>query len=127
MRLEVVDSGPRRRFTLAEKERIVAESMSGPRMVSATARRYGVAKGLLFTWRKAAREGRLGAAVTAPGFQPALICDAAPAIEAREEVRMAAGSAGRMEIVLVSGARIIVDACVDAGALARVIKAVERS
>jgi transposase len=126
MRLEVVDTGPRRRFTLAEKERIVAESMTGPRMVSATARKYDIAKGLLLTWRRAAREGRLGAAEMAPGFQPALICDARPAIEAREEV-CAAQSAGRMEIILVSGARVIVDASVDAGALARVIDVVDRS
>jgi transposase len=112
---------------LAEKARIVAESMSGSRMVSATARKYSIAKGLLFTWRKAAREGRLGAAETAPSFQPALICDAGPpALETREEVR-AAESGGRMEIVLVSGARVIVDASVDAGALARVIGVVDRS
>jgi transposase len=123
----VVETGPRRRFTLAEKERIVAESMSGPRMVSATARRYGIAKGLLFTWRKAAREGRLGAAATAPGFHPAMICDESPASEARESTRSAAESIGRMEIVLVSGARIIVDSFVDAGALARVINVIERS
>src|SRR5215213_6815095 len=40
-RLEVVDSGRRRRWTEDEKLRIVMESLSGPRLGSATARRYG--------------------------------------------------------------------------------------
>jgi transposase len=40
-RLEVVETGRRRRWSDAEKLRIVAESMAGPRLVSATARRRG--------------------------------------------------------------------------------------
>jgi hypothetical protein len=35
-RLEVVDTGRRRRWSEEEKLRIVAESLSGPRLVSAT-------------------------------------------------------------------------------------------
>jgi hypothetical protein len=41
-RLEVVSTGARRRWTLEEKQRIVAESCGGPRLVSMTARRNGV-------------------------------------------------------------------------------------
>jgi hypothetical protein len=40
-RPKVVDTGRRRRWSEEEKLRIVAESLSGPRLVSATARRYG--------------------------------------------------------------------------------------
>jgi transposase len=43
------------------KQRIFAESESWPRQVSATARRYGVLPSHLFTWRRLARERRLGA------------------------------------------------------------------
>src|SRR5215213_6607762 len=40
-RLEVITTGARRRWTLEEKRRIVAERYRAPRIVSATARRHG--------------------------------------------------------------------------------------
>ncbi len=40
--MDVVDTGRRRRFSVAELIRIVEESLSGPNMVRSTARRYGV-------------------------------------------------------------------------------------
>jgi transposase-like protein len=52
MRLEVVDTGRRRRWTEEEKLRIVTESLSGPRLGLLTARRYGIARSLLATWRR---------------------------------------------------------------------------
>ncbi|WP_084801961.1 transposase [Bradyrhizobium sp. Ec3.3] len=58
-RREVVSTGDRRRWTLEEKQRIVAESRGGPRLVSVTARRNGLSASQLFTWRRLAREGRL--------------------------------------------------------------------
>src|SRR5262249_38019881 len=57
-RLEVIETGARRRWTLEEKRRIVSESHDG-RQVSATARRNGLSASQLFTWRRLAREGRL--------------------------------------------------------------------
>jgi transposase len=71
-RLEVVETGRRRRWSDAEKLRIVEESFSGPRLVSATARHHGVSKQLLFSWRKAYREGQLGGC-RVDGFVPARI------------------------------------------------------
>ena len=59
-RLEIVDTGRRRRWPEHEKGRIVEESLCGPRQASATARRHGISNQLLFAWRKAYREGRLG-------------------------------------------------------------------
>ncbi|MFH1557741.1 MAG: transposase [Pseudomonadota bacterium] len=41
-RLDVVETGRRRRWSEGEKERIVLESMAGPRQISATARRHGM-------------------------------------------------------------------------------------
>src|SRR6516225_2688993 len=58
-RLEVVSTGARRRWTLDEKQRIVAESYGGPRLVSVTARCNGLSASQLFTWRRLAREGWL--------------------------------------------------------------------
>ena len=51
-RLEVVETGRRRRWTEDEKLRIVAESLSGSRQVSSTARRHGISRSLLTTWRR---------------------------------------------------------------------------
>jgi len=72
-RLEVISTGARRRWTLEEKQRVVAESYAGPRLVSATARRNGLSASQLFTWRRLAREGRLVAADEATTFAPAVI------------------------------------------------------
>jgi len=72
-RLEVISTGTRRRWTLAEKRRIVAESHSAP--VSATARRNGLSASQLFNWRRLAREGRLDEAAAAPQFAAAFVAD----------------------------------------------------
>ena len=74
-RLEIVDTGRRRRWSAAEKLRIVEQSFSAPRLASATARRHGISNQLLFAWRKANREGRLG---DIPGFVPAMIVPEQP-------------------------------------------------
>src|SRR5258708_3138503 len=76
-RLEVVSSGARRRWTLEEKQRIVAESYAASRQVSATARRNGLSASQLFTWRRLSREGRLVEADEAPAFAPAIISGSA--------------------------------------------------
>jgi len=59
-RLEIVETGRRRRWSEAEKLRIVEESDIGHRQVSATARRNGISRTLLMLWRRARDEGRLG-------------------------------------------------------------------
>ncbi len=51
-RLEVVETGRRRRWSEDEKLRIVLESLQGTRRVSATARRYGISRSLLLKWRR---------------------------------------------------------------------------
>ncbi len=118
-RLDVVETGRRRRWSEDEKLRIVAESFSGPRLVSATARRHGISPSLLYTWRRAFRAERIGPEDPAPGFVPAMIIP-----ETRPDV--GASSTGRMEIVIAKGHRIIVDSDVDAAALARVIAVLDR-
>jgi transposase len=118
-RLEVVETGRRRRWTEDEKLRIVTESLSGPRLTSATARRYGISPGLLYAWRRAFRAAPIGMEDSAPGFVSAVVVPEIPAGSGRS-------STGRMEIVVAKGRRIIVDASVDAAALARVLQVLER-
>ncbi|MFD1985562.1 transposase [Mesorhizobium newzealandense] len=71
-RLEIVDTGLRRRWSQEEKLRIVEESHSAPRQASATARRHGISNPLLLAWRKAHHEGRRGEGGVC-GFVPAMI------------------------------------------------------
>jgi transposase len=71
-RMEIVDTGRRRRWSETEKRRIVEESFSGRRLVSATARAHGISRSLLTTWRKQHREGRLGLEEM-PSFAPVLV------------------------------------------------------
>jgi transposase len=120
-RLEVITTGARRRWTLSEKLRIVAESHSGHRTASATARRHGLSTSQLFGWRKLAREGRLGTEA-ATGFAAAVVV---PDRNSTAEPVASTPGVGRMEI-MIGPARIIVDATVDAAALARVLAVLAR-
>ena len=71
MRVEVL-GGPerRRRWRLEDKARLVAQTFEPGVSVCTVARRHGIAPGLLFTWRRQAREGRLGGPEPAPLFVP---------------------------------------------------------
>ena len=50
----------RRRWSLQDKVRLVAETNEPGSMIRAVAARHGVCESLLFTWRRQAREGLLG-------------------------------------------------------------------
>ena len=137
-RLDVISTGARRRWTLAEKQRIVAESYGGPRLVSATARRNGLSASQLFTWRRLSQEGRLVEADETTTFAPAIISaepttGGAPSLleriddaESSSSLSRPVAAPSRIEIVLARGRRVIVDAGVDAAALARVLAVLER-
>jgi transposase len=114
-RLDIVDTGRRRRWSAEAKVRIVEESLSAPRQVSATARRHGISNQLLFSWRKAYRAGRLGAPA---GFVPAMIVGDSSAI-----IRATGG--GRIEIVSANGRRIVVDCDVEVAAVLRILRGLE--
>ncbi len=126
-RLEVVDTGRRRRWSFKEKLRIVEESHEGHRQASATARRHGISRSLLFSWRRAFREGRLGV-TDAPELVPAVVLPD-PAFSPEAFGRPVAGksaSSGRMEIMIGGDRRVIVNADVDGPALARVLEVLSR-
>lgn len=102
-RLEVVDTGRRRRWSEDEKLKIVLESLQAPRQVAATARRYGVSRSLLLRWRRSFRPEPKDAAHQ-PGFVPAMVvvesgttrCPVAPS-----------SSGGSIEIEFAAGARML--------------------
>ncbi|PZR89085.1 MAG: IS66 family insertion sequence hypothetical protein [Stutzerimonas stutzeri] len=115
-RLEIVETGRRRRWSEAAKERIVLESLSAPRQISATARRHNISRSLLLIWRRAflARTDQ-----ATPGFVPAVVT--AEPIAAPQ----AATSMPRTEIVLRSGRRIVVEGPVDIAAVLALARGLE--
>src|SRR3984957_8580611 len=109
-RLEVVETGRRRRWTEDEKLKIVLESLRAPRQVAATARQYGISRSLLTSWRRSSRPERHDPEGQQTGFVPAMVVpETAPTVPAVPAM-------GRMVIVIAHGRRVIVDAGVDAAA-----------
>ena len=122
----------RRRWSEEQKRQIVAETHEPGVSVPMVAQRYNLNANQLFRWRRLFRELERGAGAgrfvpvvveAAPGQEP----DAATMSPPSERV-VAEGqpAAGRMEIVLVGGRRVIVDRTVDGAALSRVIAVLER-
>ena len=89
--------------------------------VSIVTRRHDINANLLFTWRRQLASARVLAAADTVTFMPATITPGASSVEA-----LASPPAGRIEIVLTTGERVIVGADVDATALARVVKVLSR-
>lgn len=123
-RAEIITVERRRRWSLSDKQQIVAETLKPGTSVSTIAQRYGMHPSQLFAWRKAARDGRLVEDSTIE-FAPVVIAPEQPE-RAALPPPSSAPARGRMEIVLGNGRRVIVDAGVSAAALARVIKVLER-
>lgn len=82
-RVEVITSVERRRrFTDAEKLRYVAECQMPGQSVAKVAKKHGLNEGLIFGWRRAVREGRLGLAQAPAPFGSTALVDATPAASA---------------------------------------------
>jgi len=117
------DSAGRRRrlWSDDEKRQIVAETLAPGASVSIVARRHDLNANMLFTWRRQIGTSALLPAGDAVTFVPAAITsEAAPTLSPDPSL------AGRMEIVLADGDRIIMGEDVDAAALARVVKVLSR-
>ena len=124
-RLEVVETGRRRRWSEEEKARIVLESLSEPRLVAATARHYGLSRSLLVTWRRAFAADQ---AKSEAGFVRAVVAEDGPVPSTALSSRGATehSTERRIEIELTSGRRIIVDAGIDVEVLGRLIGVLDR-
>ena len=110
-KLVIVDTGRRRRWSDEEKLRIVTESLAGPRLVSATARRHGLSPGQLFTWRRELRVPPQQPAIEPP--QMVRVCV--------EDDPKAIGAPSMVEIILPSGVRLVVAPDIDPAALRRIM------
>jgi len=115
----------RRRWSAADKLRIVAETEEPGACVKQVAARHDVYPGLLFTWRRQVREGRL-AQSQVPMFIPVETeRSVPPAISPppASPTRAVAVAVGRIEIELGDGSRVRVDDGVSLVTLRRVISA----
>jgi transposase len=132
MRVEVLDGlERRRRWSQDDKARIVEETLVRGAKVTDVARRNGVAASVVFTWRRQARTvEKVG-----PCFTPVQITaavepsaeDAKPLSKDDRRLRpVPAARNGLIEIDLGNRRRVLVDAQVDAAALARVLDVLER-
>ena len=119
-RLEVVETGRRRRWSEDEKLKIVLESLQAPRQVSATARRYGISRSLLLQWRRSFRVEQKGAAERQIGFVPAMVV---PDPEAAVPAPAGLAGGGAIEIEFAAGARMRITGAVDKATLTAAVAA----
>ena len=111
--------GRRRRWSAAEKGRIVAESYAPGAVSSEVARRHEITSQHLFAWRKAARQGRLVLPADAmPLFVPIVTAVREPDVAAK------ASLPGSIAIEI-AGAVVRVEPGVDLGFLREVVRAVK--
>ena len=119
-RLEVVDSGRRRRWSEDEKLRIVLESLAAPRQVTATARRHGIARSQLIQWRRSFRPQRNETPEQSTGFVPAIVVSEP---EPGQSAPAGLAAEGMIEIDFTSGARLRVTGAVDPATLRAAVEA----
>lgn len=120
----------RRRWSVADKLRILAECDEPGVQVSAVAARHGVYRSLIFQWRRQARDGLL-VAEPMPGFVPVRFAAPDPPTPIAPPPDAAAprrpGSSRRpaslIEIELPDGVRLRVGEAVGSVALRRVLAA----
>ncbi|MDX0985806.1 transposase [Sinorhizobium medicae] len=117
--LSADDLGRRRDWSDEEKVRIVEESLQGFRQGSATARRYGLSRSLLTTWRRQYRSGLLSASVST-GFVPLSL---SPPAAASWDMTAPPRSEDdkTIEIGLQNGRRLTIPASLDPTILARLL------
>ena len=126
-RIEVITGvARRRRWSVEEKRRIVAESLASGVSVSAVAQRHGLRPNQLFKWRKLAREGAFGLPGDAvPSFAPVhLVSESAAGgwpLAASLENNPAGISGSTAEIILSNGCRLRVAAGIEASVLHRLV------
>ena len=110
----------RRRWSVEEKLRMVAATYEPGACVKQVAASHDLYPGLLFTWRRQAREGTL----TPPAMPMFLPVRAAPAAPApAENDTPALRTTGQIEVELRDGSRVRFDASVSLASLRRVIAA----
>lgn len=129
--LSVINTGRRRRWTDAEKVRIVEESFGGRGRVAETARRHDIGRSLLVRWRRQYHEDHLARGEAPPQFMPLTVAVTkawkSPSRPAAPKSSAAPAQIEMADITLVNGRRLSVAATIDPVVLARLVQAPEPS
>ncbi len=127
MRTVTVLSGPerRRRWTSAEKLRIVGESLAGEASIAEVARRHDIHPNLLHLWRRQARTGSL-AAVRCTDNAPAGEVHFAAVAVAPDE-RDSAAPSSVIEIEFTHGTRLRITGSPDVAIVSALMKVLAKS
>ena len=116
----------RRRWSTADKLRIVAETREAGARVGAVAARHGICESLIFTWRRQVREGVLVAPET-PVFMPVKMFEtplpATMTTHPAPSPPPGRSASGLIEIDLGNGRQVRVGSDVNLAALRRVLAA----
>ncbi|MCA3359919.1 MAG: transposase [Roseomonas sp.] len=131
MGLEIISGVERRRrWSDADKLRIVAEADEAGAKVAEVARRHEISRSILWTWRKQARAGRLTMS-DPPGFLPVVV-DAVSAMDTAANAPPAASLQAdappppdhrAITITLANGTRLEISAALSLPALSCIIGA----
>jgi transposase len=120
----------RRRWSMAEKLRLVAETHEAGTPIRAVAARHSVCESLLFTWQRQVREGVLRDASATRVFTPVRMIDTMPSAASGPCTTAAHASPARspapiglIEIELGNGRQVRVGSDVNLAALRRVLAA----
>jgi len=124
--LSVTDTGRRRRWTDAQKVRIVEESF-GPRgSMSEAAHRHDIGRTLLVRWRRQYRDGELAGSAAPLRFMPvALSAPEAPVMAPASACSALSAPNEKAEITLLNGRRLSVAAAIDPALLSRLVQALD--
>jgi len=117
----------RRRWSLEEKLRIVAEAEEPGARITDVAARHAVYPSLLFNWRRQVREGRLGSE-SIPGFVPVRLIGSAqePTASPPRRSTLKRDTTGGIEITLPDGTRLSIKREAELPLLRPVIEALRR-
>lgn len=135
-RVELITrSERRRRWSIEQKQEIVAESLRAETTPTEVARKYAISSGLLYSWRQQLLHAPVGPLKrSAPSFAQVEVSAEPPQLAASPDctavepggmmsVARQPRSEGLIEIVLPQGVTLRVDAQVDGRALRRVLGA----
>jgi transposase len=115
----------RRRWSVEEKLRILAQSMAPGSSVMLVCRMHGISSGQLYAWRRQFRTGELTGFVPVMMATPVgeLAAASAPADRAPILADTDRPADGVIEVTLPSGVKLRITGAVDAAALRRVLSA----
>jgi transposase len=117
-RVEIFHERARRRWSEADKRRLVEETLAPGETVHGVARRHGVNTSQLFTWRKQLRIGL--EPVTAPSVAGFAAVAIAPTTVSPVDDTV---PSGLIEIELAGGDRVRISGAVDPGVVAAALRA----